>query len=86
MPRQSQSSTTMLSEPSALRLGLDSETLFGDEVSPLNLVREEKRSSYNRLSVEMKLHSCREGDSSSKWKVPHWKSVNPSAFMRTNPS
>jgi len=28
--------------------------------------------------------SVRDGDSSSKWKVPHWKSVNHRAFMRTN--
>jgi hypothetical protein len=40
MHRQSQSSTTMPSEPSAL----DSESLFADEVSPLNHAREEKRS------------------------------------------
>src|SRR5260370_42628601 len=32
----------------------------------------------------MKLHSCREGDFSSKRKVPHWKSVNTRAFWRTN--
>ena len=44
MPRQSQSSTTMPSEPSALGLALDYESLFADEVSPLNLAREEKRS------------------------------------------
>jgi hypothetical protein len=25
----------------------------------------------------------RVADYSSKWKVPHWKSVNTSAFMRT---
>ena len=44
MPRQSQSSTTTPSEPSALGLALDYESLFADEVSPLNLAREEKRS------------------------------------------
>jgi diguanylate cyclase (GGDEF)-like protein len=44
MPRQSQSSTIMPSEPSALGLALDSESLFADEVSLLNLAREEKRS------------------------------------------
>jgi diguanylate cyclase (GGDEF)-like protein len=43
MPRQSQS-TIMPSEPSALGLALDSESLFADEVSLLNLAREEKRS------------------------------------------
>ncbi len=26
----------------------------------------------------------READSSSKWKVPHWKSVNPTAFAVTD--
>jgi diguanylate cyclase (GGDEF)-like protein len=44
MSRQSQSFTTTPSEPSALRLALDPECLFADEVSPLNLAREEKRS------------------------------------------
>ena len=34
----------MPSEPSALGLALDSESLFADEVSLLNLAREEKRS------------------------------------------
>jgi hypothetical protein len=34
----------MPSQPSALRLALDSESLFSDEVSPLNLGRVEKRS------------------------------------------
>jgi hypothetical protein len=33
------------------------------------------------ISVDAGLQSLvRQGDSSSKWKVPHWKSVNPTAF------
>ena len=37
-------------------------------------------------TVEREGHLSGKLDSLSTWKVPHWKSVNPRAFLGTNPS
>jgi hypothetical protein len=36
--------------------------------------------------VAVKPAIVRHGDSSSKWKVPHWKSMNTTAFSGSNPT
>jgi hypothetical protein len=33
----------------------------------------------------VKIPNVRIGDFSSKWKVPHWESVNPTAFTGRDP-
>jgi hypothetical protein len=43
----------------------------------------EPRLAFNKTVVLRYSATGREGDSSSKWKVPHWKLVNIRAFMGT---